>query len=152
MRNELPKEDEAPHALPQEHITFTGEKNEERFATTLQGFEVAVIRKGLHRFCIGVIKPKAVLSHLVCIRLNVGGVDTSMTTRKPKDEVTVIETDLRNYSDRILISINEGDKHDMFVFMRDPNNITTLVMVTYVGVDPNASQQDFTDFFEQGKA
>lgn len=152
MRNELPKEDEAPHALPKERFNFTGAIDEERFASTERGFEVAVVRKSLHRFCIAVIKPKAVLSHMVSIRLNIGGADTIMTSRKPKDEVIVIETDLLRYSDRVLISIAEGDVHDMFVFMRDPTNITSLIMVTYIGVDPNESQQYFTEFFEQGKA
>lgn len=152
MRNELPKEDEAPHALPKERFDFTGAIDEDRYASTERGFEVAVVRKGLRRFCIGIIKPKAVLSHLVSIRINVGGVDTIMTSRKPKDEVVVIETDLLRYSDRLLVSITEGDAHDMFVFMRDPTNIKTLIMITYVGVDPNESQQYFSDFFEQGKA
>lgn len=152
MRNELPKEDEAPHALPKERFDFTVAIDEDRYASTERGFEVAVVRKGLHRFCIGIIKPKAVLSHLVSIRINVGGVDTIMTSRKPKDEVVVIETDLLRYSDRVLVSITEGDAHDMFVFMRDPTNIKTLIMITYVGVDPNESQQYFSDFFEQGKA
>ena len=152
MRNDLPKEDEAPHALPKERFDFTGAIDEDRYASTDRGFEVAVVRKSLHRFCIGIIKPKAVLSHLVSIRINVGGVDTIMTSRKPKDEVVVIETDLLRYSDRVLVSITEGDAHDMFVFMRDPTNIKTLIMITYVGVDPNESQQYFSDFFEQGKA
>ena len=75
-----------------------------------------------------------------------------MTSRKPKDDVVVIETDLLRYSDRVLVSITEGDAHDMFVFMRDPTNIKTLIMITYVDVDPNESQQYFSDFFEQGKA
>lgn len=152
MRNELPKEDEAPHALPKERFDFTGAIDEDRYASTDRGFEVAVVRKSLHRFCIGIINPKAVLSHLVSIRINVGGVDTIMTSRKPKDEVVVVETDLLRYSDRVLVSITEGDAHDMFVFMRDPTNIKTLIMITYVGVDPNESQQYFSDFFEQGKA
>lgn len=152
MRNELPKEDEAPHALPKERIHFTGDIDEERFASTERGFEVAVVRKSLHRFCIAVIKPKAVLSHMVSIRINVGGVDTIMSSRKPKDEVVVIETDFLRYSDRVLISIAEGDAHDMFVFMRDQTNVKSLIMVTYIGVDPNESQQHFSDFFEQGKA
>lgn len=152
MRNELPKEDEAPHALPKERIDFTGAIDEERFASTERGFEVAVVRKGLHRFCMAVIKPKAVLPHMVSIRTNIGGVDTIMTSRKPKDDAVVLETELLRYSDRVLISILEGDVHDMFVFMRDPTNVKTLVMVTYIGVDPNESQQYFSDFFEQGKA
>ena len=152
MRNELPKEDEAPHALPKERIDFTGAVGEERYATTERGFEVAVVRKSLHRYCIAVIKPRAVLSHMVSIRTNIGGVDTVMSSRKPKDDVVVVETDLLNYSDCVLISILEGDVHDMFVFMRDPNNVKTLVMITYIGVDPNESQQYFSDFFEQGKA
>lgn len=152
MRNELPKEDEAPHALPKERFDFTGAIDEDRYASTDRGFEVAVVRKSLHRFCIGIIKPKAVLSHLVSIRINVGGVDTIMTSRKPKDDVVVLETDLLRYSDRVLVSITEGDAHDMFVFMRDPTNIKTLIMITYVGVDPNESQQYFSDFFEQVKA
>lgn len=152
MRNELPKEDEAPHALPNERIDFNGAIGEERYASTERGFEVAVVRKSLHRYCIAVIKPRAVLSHMVSIRTNIGGVDTIMTSRKPKDEVVVLETELLRYSDRVLISISEGDAHDMFVFMRDPTNVKTLIMVTYVGVDPNESQQHFSDFFEQGKA
>ena len=152
MRNELPKEGEAPHALPKERIDFTGAIGEERYASTERGFEVAVVRKSLHRYCIAVIKPRAVLSHLVSIRTNIGGVDTIMTSHKPKDEVVVLETELLRYSDRVLVSITEGDAHDMFVFMRDPTNIKTLIMITYVGVDPNESQQYFSDFFEQGKA
>lgn len=152
MRNELPKEDEAPHALPKERFDFTGAIGEERYVSTERGFEVAVARKGLHRFCVAVIKPKAVLSHMVSVRTNIGGVDTIMTARKPKDEVVVLETELLRYSDRVLISIVEGDAHDMFVFMRDPTNVKTLIMVTYIGIDPNESQQYLSDFFEQGKA
>lgn len=152
MRNELPKEDAAPHAIPKERIDFTGAIDEERYATTERDFEVAVVRKGLHRFCVAVIKTKAVLSHTVSIRTNIGGVDTIMTSRKPKYDAVVVETDLLRYYDCVLISIIEGDAHDMFLFMRDHTNVKTLVMLTYIGVDPNESKQYFSAFFEQGKA